>query len=110
MSFAGLLWQKPRSTEGLKALLHAYFRLPIKVLSFKGRWKKIPQKDRSSLGSTLGTFQKMSQDAFLGTRYWDQITGVCLCLGPLDLETYRRALPDGDICKAIKEMIHLYLS
>ncbi len=94
---AGLLAMQTRPPEALAKVVALFFHVPARVEELVGAWLDIPPRERSRLGSArLGT------DAVAGIRSYQRAHRFRLVLGPLDLATFRRFLPDGVALPALK--------
>lgn len=103
--YAGLLRTRPIAAATVERVLSEYFGIPVRVEEFVGAWDPIPEKIRSTLGVTNPT---LGFGAALGTRAWRNDLRVCLHIGPLDDETAKAFLPDGQSHAALKEMVRLF--
>lgn len=95
MGFSGLLWHQPQSATMLTNMIKDFFNVPACVQPFSPAWKRMKASDQSRLGATLGQHQKLGKVACLGRRFWDELAGVHVVLGPLDLKAYEKFLPQG---------------
>jgi type VI secretion system protein ImpH len=87
---AGHLARQPRSAEGLRAILRAFFRVPVEVQEFVGGWLQLSQAERTALrseGAPLGA------GAVLGGRVWDRQHKIRIAAGPLRYGEYQAFLP-----------------
>lgn len=102
--FGGMVQQRSVSAAALQQMLSLYFRVPIKVTQFAGRWFKLPVEHQSRLG--MGNAQ-LGATALTGERVWQRDLRVGLLVGPLSLERYQRYLPGGSAARALKQLITL---
>lgn len=100
--FSGLFQQRSVSATALKQVLSFYFRVPVKVTQFVGRWFKLPAEHQTRLG--LGNAQ-LGSTALSGERVWQRDLRVGLTIGPLSMERYRRFLPGGSAAMALKQLV-----
>lgn len=90
--FTGHLAAQTRYPDGLRAILSAYFELPVAIEEYVGQWLQLPEYSRlGRAASTLG------QDICLGTHVWDRQHKFLIRLGPLALEQYLRLLPGQEL-------------
>jgi type VI secretion system protein ImpH len=82
LSFAALLWQKPRSVTGLEQLLQGYFALPIRIQQFIGKWQRGDAELQTKIGVQEGKYHHLGQEAVLGHKSWDQGDGIMVVIGP----------------------------
>lgn len=95
LRYSGLLAHHPRTALGLQRMLTDFFNLPITVRQFVGEWVDLEQGQETRLGAVRGQHNALGEGAFLGTRYWDQQSGLELVIGPVDRETFSSFLPGG---------------
>ncbi len=106
--YAGIFWQRPRSTSGLQVILQDYFTEPIKVLPFTGRWMYIEEDQVTRIGLS-GQYQKLGQGTTLGTRVWNQIAGFTIEIGPVGLVSFLKFLKTGKKFRQLVELTKLYV-
>ena len=82
--YSGLLSHRPRNALGLEALLHDYFRLPVRIVQFQGHWVQLEEEKQSRLGDPSG-YSLLGGNAVVGERVWDVQGKIRLRLGPLNL-------------------------
>lgn len=110
LNYGGLLAQRPRSAVGLKILIGDYFQVPVVVEEFCGAWFELSPDQWTRLGgSARGANQALGDGAILGKRVWDQNAGVTIRLGPLDLKTFKKFLPQGSAYRALGDLTRVYL-
>ena len=104
LSRAGLLARRPASKSAIEGLVESLLGTPANVEQFLPCWYDVDPDDRSLLGvrnSTLGA------DVNLGAE-------VCLAqwrfrirIGPMDFDTYRALLPEGDAFNTLASVVRL---
>ncbi len=94
LHFAGRLIRQVRNTEGVQAVLCAYFGVPVTLEPWVGRWMELPTGEVTRLGLG-GVSRALGLGAVTGRRIWDRQHQVRLHVGPLTLAQYRVFLPDG---------------
>ena len=80
------------------------------IEQFDGEWLPIDAQDRTRLpcrSHPSGNFCRLGQDAVVGARTYDVVSGVVLSIGPLGYTAFRSLLPDGSRAKAINEVFAL---
>lgn len=102
--FAGALQGRPLSAHALQRLLSYYFRIPVRLEQFVGRWFTLPKDNRSSTG--LSNMQ-LGRNLVIGERVWQRDLRLRLTLGPLSGERFRRFLPGGQAALALRELLGL---
>lgn len=102
--FAGLLRQRPLSAATLQQMLGAYFRVPVRIEQFVGRWYALPGTQQSALG---GANALLGKTLLLGERVWQRNLRVRVHLGPLDRARYRAFLPGSELAAALHKLLTL---
>jgi type VI secretion system protein ImpH len=102
LPYAGLISQKPHSTNALQNIVSDYFRVPAKIEQFFGQWLPLSSADYSRLGTANN---RLGFNTVAGTRVWDQQSKFRLKLGPLDLKTFQAFLPIGSANKAMRSIV-----
>jgi type VI secretion system protein ImpH len=113
LHYAGLLSHFPRNAVSLEQLLCDYFKLPIRVVSFDGRWLPLPQDQRSqiSAGDRLpGHFCQLSVDAVVGESYWDVESSFTIEIGPVDYGAFTSLMPNGEALRRLVSLARLYVN
>ncbi len=91
LRFAGLLSQKPRSAESLRAIVASWFAgIDITVRQCTQRWVFLGTDLCSSLGRQSC---RLCDDATIGSRVSDWTGKFRIRVGPLDFESYQSFLP-----------------
>ena len=91
--YSGLLTQKPRSAQGLKQLLTDFFRVPVEIVQFVGKWIPLETVDQTVLDNSESPMQRLGFGAIVGDEVWDQQSTVRVKLGPLTRGQYLGFLP-----------------
>jgi type VI secretion system protein ImpH len=92
--YAGLLWQRPRSSVGLERLLGSFFKVPVRIKQFEGKWMPIPESEQTIIGKT-GQYNRLGQTTILNARYWDPQIMFSIHIGPLTLDRHISFLKPG---------------
>ena len=106
--YAGLFWQHPRSSEGLRTLLQHYFKYPVDIIPLKGGWEKIAPDQQTRIGFQE-TFNKLGQGAVLGTKVWNAMQKITVQMGPLTRTQFHSFLPHAKQSDKLFELIQFYL-
>lgn len=112
LAYAGLFLGKSRPADGLERLLKNYFKIPVEIEQFSGRWLNLQPENRSRLPGSeqpKGQFNSIGHGVILGRRVWDVQSKIRLIVGPVRQDHFRRYLPDGDLLKPICEVTRSYL-
>jgi type VI secretion system protein ImpH len=102
--FAGPLQRRPVSARTLQQVLAHYFRVPVKLEQFVGRWFVLPRANQSTLGMSN---MQLGRNAVLGERVWQRDLRMRITLGPLNAERFSRFLPGGAGALALRELLAL---
>jgi type VI secretion system protein ImpH len=102
--FAGSLQRRPVSARVLQQVLAHYFRVPVVIEQFIGRWFTLPRANQSMLGMSN---MRLGRDLTIGERVWQRDLRLRLTLGPLGAKRYRRFLPGGPGALALRELLAL---
>lgn len=102
--YAGALQQRPTSAAMLQRLLQHYFKVPVKLDQFVGRWFDLPIEHQSHLGHARA---RLGADAVVGERVWQRDLRLRITLGPLSRERFSRFLPGGPGALALRELLAL---
>jgi type VI secretion system protein ImpH len=102
--FAGTLQRRPVSPVQLQRMVVEYFRVPVRVEQFVGRWFDLPAEGASLLGQQNGV---LGQSAVMGERIWQRDLRLRLSIGPLKRADYERFLPGGRAARALSQLLQL---
>jgi type VI secretion system protein ImpH len=130
--FSGRLSCHARNAEGLQAMLSEFFRLPMRLVEFVGRWLRVPddcrcvlageeqtQADPGGTGLTrasaspyVGAAQlgmaQLGVSATIGEYVWDCQTKFRIVAGPMSLANYQRLLPGGLSLERLQAIVKNY--
>lgn len=108
--YAGAIQQGSWSVAQVQAVLQDYFRVPVRIEQFVGRWYQLPEAGRAYLGiinphnpsqGVLGT------SAILGDRVWQRDLCMQVELGPIPHERMQQFLPGSRGARALQEWLLL---
>ena len=102
LPYAGLIAQKPHSTNAVENILSDYFGAPAKLKQFFGQWLTLDEADLTRLGSRNS---ELGRSAIIGTRVWDQQSKIRVNLGPLTLKQFQAFLPNGSAYEPLRSII-----
>jgi type VI secretion system protein ImpH len=105
---SGTLARQVRNADGLRAMLSHYFRLPIRVEEFVGRWLRLPEDDHTQLGRGNASAQ-IGGGAVLGRSVWDGQSHIRLHVRALTLRDYEDFLPGGRAAAQLVALLRTYL-
>jgi type VI secretion system protein ImpH len=104
-SHAGLLAGRGRSAHGLEAMLRYHFCLQIRVRPFKGGWFDLDETQITRLGQGN---HGLGQNVVLGSRVWDQQSGVTVEIDFDTIERFRDFLPIGASYASLNALVRFY--
>ena len=106
LRYIGLFSQAPRSSVGLKTLLHDALHLPVEILSCLERKAKIPEDQRIQLGTNA---VGLGNDSFLGEEIVDRMGKFRIKVGPLDEPDYRAFFPGSALYNKVVSLTDLFV-
>lgn len=108
LAYAGLLSQRPRGAETLRAILADHFpEGEVKVSQCLVRDKAISPDQRNRLG---GLNCRLGADLSLGDRIPDRAGFFGIAVGPVDFSDYVDFMPDRDNMTQLNELVDLFNS
>jgi type VI secretion system protein ImpH len=113
LHYSGLLSHFPRNAVSLEHLLSDYFRLPIRVVPFDGRWLSLPKDQCSRISANdrdPGHFCRLSVDAVVGESYWDVESSFTVEIGPIDYVAFTSLMPNGTALQRLANLARLYIN
>jgi type VI secretion system protein ImpH len=105
--FAGRLVQQNRNSEGLEAIIQDFFGVPAKVLTFIGRWLKLPVGSTCKLGESRTT-GALGTTVIVGSRFWTCQMHFRVRMGPMHFTEYERLLPTGSSFRRLCDWVRHY--
>ena len=108
LRYAGLLAQRPRSAECLRAMLHDWLGIPVAIEQFRGRWHALEDEELSELGSGEMS-SSLGEGAVAGDMVWNVQSLIRIVLGPLTDEEYFEFLPDRAGFRTTTALVRWYL-
>ena len=102
--FSGAMQQRPVSAAMLRQIVAEYFRVPVAVEQFVGRWFTLPPGSATVLGLANAV---LDSSAVCGERVWQRDLRLRLTLGPMPSAQFRRFLPGGPAALALRELLTL---
>ena len=104
-------WPAMRSPRGtgrcrayLQRTLSDYFRVPVKIDQFVGKWYDVPPDQLSVLGEVNAV---LGATALVGERVWQRDMRARIVVGPLSKRDYEAFLPGGAHAIALERMLTL---
>ncbi len=108
--YAGAIQQRTWSVSQVQAVLQDYFRVPVRIEQFIGRWYQLPEAGKAYLGIVNplnGSQGVLGHSAMLGDRVWQRDLCMRVVLGPLPHEQMQRFLPGSKGAQALQEWLTL---
>lgn len=96
--------QRPLSSVFLQRVLADYFKVPLKIEQFVGRWYNTPDNCRTNLG---GEGAILGKSAHIGERIWQRNLRLRLWIGPLKADKFEDFLPQGQRAAALEKLLML---
>ncbi|MGN6315456.1 type VI secretion system baseplate subunit TssG [Trinickia sp.] len=95
---------RPMSAAYLARTLTDYFRVPVQVEQFAGRWYAVPSERMTVLGRANAT---LGATALAGERVWQRDMRARIVVGPLTKRDYEAFLPGESRAIALERMLTL---
>ncbi|QTO43398.1 type VI secretion system baseplate subunit TssG [Burkholderia latens] len=95
---------RPMSAAYLQRTLSDYFRVPVKIDQFVGKWYDVPPDQLSVLGEVNAV---LGATALVGERVWQRDMRARIVVGPLSKRDYEAFLPGGPQAVALERMLTL---
>lgn len=102
--YAGLIAQRPHSASAVGATLRSYFRAPVEISQFLGRWLPLDVEYRTRIGEANS---ELGVSMVCGERIWNTQSRFRVRLGPLDLDQFRSFLPPGSAFAPLADLTRL---
>ncbi|MFV0474093.1 MAG: type VI secretion system baseplate subunit TssG [Pikeienuella sp.] len=105
LRYAGLLAQRTRNVEGLRALAEAELGLPVRVRQFHLRWRETPVAEQTKMSGAA----QLGVTAMAGSRTPDRAGQCRLVVGPVRYADFM-SLEDGlPRIERLKRLVKLYV-
>jgi type VI secretion system protein ImpH len=101
--FSGVLNSPVRTKERIESVLQCYFGVRVRVQQWVGRWVSIPTSELTYVGRHTQTESRLGHTSILGTQVWDRQSNLCLHIGPLTQDQFRKFLPNGNSIAALRD-------
>ncbi len=108
LHFAAHMGCQTKHPDGLIAILHAYFQVPIALEEFVGEWLTIPKDSLCYLNTDQQTGQ-LGGSATIGLHSWQCMHKFRIIAGPLDLQQFESFLPNGKKITAFSDLVKNYI-
>ena len=108
VQFVSRLSGKLRNVEGLEAILHEYFGVPVCIEQFIGEWLDIPTTYRWQLGRARDV-SALGETTVAGARSFQRAQKFRVSLGPLGPRDFQSFLPGSERLQALAALVQLYV-
>jgi type VI secretion system protein ImpH len=108
LNYTGHLACQTRHPDGLRALLHDFFELPVSIGELVGEWMVLPQDGRWRLGASRQT-GSLGSNVIVGARIWGSQHKFRVVAGPMSHGDYTRLLPGGESLRRITAFVRNYI-
>jgi len=112
MFYAGHLAHRPRTAGALGQILSEYFRRPVWIRQFQGRWARLQRAEQTRLGgraTAADAYARLGQGAILGSRVWDVQGSFRVGLGPLNYAQFRTLMPGAAQMRELAALTRTYV-
>jgi type VI secretion system protein ImpH len=93
-------------------MLQSFLKIPVQVHGFQGQWNKAPKADVTCIGTIKGQWNALGRTTILGNKTWNQMAGIRIDMGPVNLDVYTALLPhypDNRLYLKIVDLCKMYL-
>jgi type VI secretion system protein ImpH len=108
VQFVSRLAGSVRNAEGLEAIVHEYFGLPVRLEEFQGEWLEIPTEFRWRLGYGRDV-SALAQNTVAGSRSFQRSQKFRVTLGPLRARDFQSFLPGTRRLDALAALVRMYV-
>ncbi len=108
LPFTGHLGCQTRHTDGLKSMLSAYFRTPVKIENCVGQWVHLPDDQTWKLGLDPAT-GSLGKTCIVGAKIWDCQLKFRAILGPVSFSVFQTFLKGAQGHSRIHDSINFYV-
>jgi type VI secretion system protein ImpH len=109
--YSGYFSARPRSADRLAAMVSDFLGRRTELREFVGAWLTLSadQQTRLPRGRAAGAYNRLSVDAVIGTRAWDQQARFVVRVGPLNRAEFEALLPDRRKLGELVSLIRAYV-
>lgn len=111
--FSGFLSRQARNADGLRAMLSAYLRMPVRIEPFTGQWLELQTAERTRLGGACAMSRtptsRLGAGAVIGRRVFDRQHNFRIDIGLLSLVEFEALLPSGSALPALQALVRHYV-
>ncbi len=103
LPWVGVLARRPVAASELEAMVSDLFGVPAEAIPFSPAWYAVDEEELEPLGGGA----RLGRDVFLGRTVCVGQFRFRLRLGPVNLATYRRFLPNGEAFRSLGDLVRL---
>lgn len=109
--FSGAFAHWPRNTISLERAIQELLNIPTCVLQFCGQWLLLEKSEQTQMSTMpgLGGNSELGLSALAGSRVWNVDSKFRIELGPVDLATFQRFTPVGDLLRPVSQFARTYV-
>jgi type VI secretion system protein ImpH len=109
--YSGYFSARPRSADRLAAMVSDYLGRRTDILQFVGAWLTLAADQQTMLprGRVAGAYNRLSVDAVVGTRAYDQQARFIVRVGPLNRAEFEALLPDRRKLGELVSLVRAYV-
>jgi type VI secretion system protein ImpH len=108
LQFVGRLMNPARNSQGLRAMIGAYFGLPVEIEEFSGDWLELPPENRWRLGHSADVSQ-LAKTSIVGKRVFQRAHKFRIVLGPLTRPDFQSLLPGTPRLERLAHLVRTYI-
>jgi type VI secretion system protein ImpH len=108
LQFVGRLMHPARNAQGLRAMVGAYFGLPVDIEEFAGDWLELPPENRWRLGYSADV-SELGKTSIVGRRVFQRTQKFRVVLGPLERQDFQSMLPGGKRLETLAHFVRMYV-
>lgn len=108
LQFAGRLMCPARNAQGLRAMVGAYFGLPVEIEEFSGDWLTLPPENRWRLGHSADV-SELGSTSIVGRRVFQRAHKFRVVLGPLRRPDFQSLLPGSKRLATLAQFVRAYV-
>jgi type VI secretion system protein ImpH len=108
IQFVSRLVGNQRNAEGLEAIVHEYFGIPVRLEEFLGEWLEIPTSFRWQLGGARDV-SALGDTTVAGARSFQRSQKFRVTLGPLSSRDFQSFLPGTRRLEQLAALVRMYV-
>ena len=107
LRYAGTLSLRPRGAAAVAGVVSDYFDgVPVQVEQCLPRWVRVEHVDRNRVGAENAT---LGADLTVGESVLDRMGKCRVVVGPMDLASFERFLPEGPASQPLAALLRILL-